>query len=208
MQPLSTSLREEIHPGSSLGEQAVHGLSGVILLVHYYAFPLSLGSLYTNHARSWSRRLLYSTKECNSSSSEWCPHAHVIPNHVFVTTCLLWNCSHPATALKKEQLYATRVHLSGIRFPFSCINQQSFIYSYTNIKPFFAKALKTRQNFCFSFFPFSWEVSSVLAERTEKCNPNLVCLQRGVSCSVSVQLRPQLMQSCLLCCTPPKIPQI
>lgn len=44
--------RREIHSGSSPGEQAVNGLSDVITLVHYWAFPLSLGSFYTNHTRS------------------------------------------------------------------------------------------------------------------------------------------------------------
>lgn len=64
------------------------------------------------------------------------------PKHMWITTCLLWNCSHPDTALKKDYLYVTRVQSSGVPFPFSCIKQHSFIYSYTNIKPFFAEALK------------------------------------------------------------------
>lgn len=45
------------------------------------------------------------------------------PKHVWITMCSLWNCSHPATALKEEYLYVTRVQPSGVPFPFSSINQ-------------------------------------------------------------------------------------
>ena len=94
--------RKETHPVSSLGERAVHDLSGVIFLVQVLLLCFATGPrVFVNEVCSDLMRDLEAAdyfivlKRVVVASGFPCP-CH--PKHVWVTICLLCNCSHPATA--------------------------------------------------------------------------------------------------------------
>lgn len=94
--------RKETCSGSSLGEQAVHGLSGVIFLVQVLLLCFATGPReFVNEVSSDLMRNLEAAdyfivlKRVVVGSGLPCP-CH--PKHVWITICLLCNCSRPAAA--------------------------------------------------------------------------------------------------------------